>query len=246
MRYRVIIDGTQLQRKEIPEVPHAAIREALYNSFCHKNFRTPQNNEVAIFKDRIEIYNPGTFPEGITPADFIKGKGRPVHRNPLLVQIMYYSKDIERFGTGLKRIADACDEACVRYEFVSDNYGFTVIFYRPPLWTSDKLEENLKVNVGEGSTGNPDTNYGTRHGKVTGQYTNHVPVNVPANVSVSKTASALFALITEDPTATYETLSAHMKLDRRTVQRNIRILKDAGLLRRVGSDKNGYWEVTGG
>ena len=145
MRYRVIIDGTQISRKEIPEVPHIAIREALLNSFCHKNYRTPQNNEIAIFSDRIEIYNPGTFPIGITPDEYIKGEGHPIHRNPLLAQIMYYSKDIERFGTGLKRIADACEEADVRYEFVSDYYGFTVVFYRPPLWTSDRIEENMKI-----------------------------------------------------------------------------------------------------
>ena len=111
--------------------------EALINSFCHKNFRTPQNNEVAIFSNRIEIYNPGTFPAGVTPEDFIKGTGRSVHRNPLLAQIMYYSKDIESFGTGLKRIADACKDTGIKYEFAADSYGFTVIFYRPPLWKSD-------------------------------------------------------------------------------------------------------------
>jgi len=96
---------------------------------------------VAIFCDRIEIYNPGTFPAGVTPDDYISGKGRSVHRNPLLAQIMYYSKDIERFGTGLKRIADECSDAGIKYEFVSDNYGFTVIFYRPPIWTSDVISE---------------------------------------------------------------------------------------------------------
>jgi ATP-dependent DNA helicase RecG len=137
MRYRVIIDGSQLERKEIPEVPHVAIREALLNSFCHKNYRTPQNNEVAIFSNRIEIYNPGTFPDGVSPYDFIEGKGHAVHRNPLLARIMYYSREIESFGTGLKRIADHCDEVGVKYEFVTDNLGFTVVFYRPPLWTSD-------------------------------------------------------------------------------------------------------------
>ena len=142
MRYRVVIDGSQISRKEIPEVPHVAIREALLNSFCHKNYRTPQNNEVAIFSNRIEIYNPGTFPIGVTPDDFIKGKGRSVHRNPLLARIMYYSKDVERFGTGLKRIADACDDVGIKYEFVTDNYGFTVVFYRPPLWTSDNIGES--------------------------------------------------------------------------------------------------------
>jgi ATP-dependent DNA helicase RecG len=143
MRYRVIIDGTQIARKEIPEVPHIAIREALLNSFCHKNYRTPQNNEVAIYSDRIEIYNPGVFPEHIDPDDFLKGVGQSVHRNPLLARIMYYSKDIENFGTGLKRIADACEEAGVRYEFVKGKLGFTVVFYRPPLWTSDRLEDNI-------------------------------------------------------------------------------------------------------
>ena len=149
MRYRVVIDGTQISRKEIPEIPHIAIREALLNSFCHKNYRTPQNNEVAIFSNRIEIYNPGTFPIGVTPDDFIRGKGRSVHRNPLLAQIMYYSKDIERFGTGLKRIADECEDASVKYEFVSDNYGFTVIFYRPPLWTSDNSRDNIVDSITE-------------------------------------------------------------------------------------------------
>jgi len=147
MRYRVIIDGTQIARKEMPEVPHVAIREALLNSFCHKNYRTPQNNEIAIFSDRIEIYNPGTFPVGVTPDDYINGKGSSVHRNPLLAQIMYYSKDIERFGTGLMRIANACEEADVKYEFVSDNYGFRVIFYRPPMWTSDNPDDRFAVRV---------------------------------------------------------------------------------------------------
>lgn len=143
MRYRVIIDGSQIARKEVPEIPHVAIREALMNSFCHKSFRTPQNNEVAIYSDRVEIYNPGTFPEDLKPDDFIKGIGQSVHRNPLLARIMYYSKDIENFGTGLKRIADACEEAGVRYEFVNEKLGFKVIFYRPPLWTSDNMDENL-------------------------------------------------------------------------------------------------------
>ena len=43
---------------------------------------------------------------------------------------MYYSKDIESFGTGLKRIAEACDAAGVRYEFKKMKSGFVVCFYR--------------------------------------------------------------------------------------------------------------------
>lgn len=63
INWRVELNGS-LQRKEIPEVPIDAVREALVNSFCHKDYRVFQNNYVSIFKNRIEIYNPGTFPPG--------------------------------------------------------------------------------------------------------------------------------------------------------------------------------------
>lgn len=62
IRWRV--EFGSLQRKEIPEIPEIpvdAVREALINSFCHKEYGTGQNNEVSIYKDRVEIYNPGTF-----------------------------------------------------------------------------------------------------------------------------------------------------------------------------------------
>ena len=60
IHWRVKFDGS-LQRKEIPEIPIDAIREALFNSFCHKDYGACQSNEVAIYKDRVEIYNPGTL-----------------------------------------------------------------------------------------------------------------------------------------------------------------------------------------
>lgn len=100
------------------------------NSFCHKEYGTGQNNEVSIYKDRVEIYNPGTFPAGYEPEDFISGRERPIRRNPLIAQTLYYSKNVESFGTGLKRIAEACDAAGCKYKFEVLKSGFVVVFYR--------------------------------------------------------------------------------------------------------------------
>ncbi|MCL2432967.1 MAG: putative DNA binding domain-containing protein, partial [Clostridia bacterium] len=72
IRWRVVLDGS-IQRKEIPEIPMDAVREAIVNSFCHRDYKSSQNNTVSIYSNRIEIYNPGTFPEGLTPEDFITG-----------------------------------------------------------------------------------------------------------------------------------------------------------------------------
>ena len=130
IHWRVEFTGT-LQRTEIPEIPIDAIREALLNSFCHKDYASGQSNEVAIYKNRIEIYNPGAFPEGFETKDFIEKAERPIRRNPKIARILYYSKDIESFGTGLKRIAEACNNAHVTYEFKKLKSGFVVCFYRP-------------------------------------------------------------------------------------------------------------------
>ena len=67
---------------------------------------------------------------GITPEVFIEGNSRPVRRNPLITRTLYYSKDMESFATGLKRICTACKEAGCRVEFEQQAYGFAVVFYR--------------------------------------------------------------------------------------------------------------------
>ena len=111
------------------------------------SYGTGQSNEVAIYKDRIEIYNPGSFPAGYSPEDFISGKERPIRRNPLIAQTLYYSKDVESFGTGLKRIADACESAGCRYAFETLKSGFVVVFYRED--SADLVvapQDNTQVN----------------------------------------------------------------------------------------------------
>jgi len=127
----------------------------LVNSFCHRDYRISQNNEVSIYKSRIEIYNPGKFPEGLTPEDFIEGSERSIKRNPVLAGLLYFSKDVESFGTGLKRIKHACDKAKVKVEFKMLKSGFMVVFYRSdnvkadkkPIETDKKPIETSNANV---------------------------------------------------------------------------------------------------
>lgn len=128
MNWRALLEPEG--RTEIPEVPLRAITEALVNSLCHRDYTNPKGNEIAIFKDRIEIYNPGSFPEGYTPQQFIRGEERSILRNPLLANILYLRDDIEKWGSGIRRIAQACREAGVRMEFKVIKSGFVTVFYR--------------------------------------------------------------------------------------------------------------------
>src|SRR3989338_3077048 len=132
------------ERKEIPEIPLRAITEALVNSLSHRDYANRKANEIAVFRDRLEIYNPGQFPEGYTPKDFIKGTERSILRNPLIAHTLYLSKDIERWGSGLKRIYDACTEESVKVEFQELKSGFLVVFNRKEEGPKRVLKEVLK------------------------------------------------------------------------------------------------------
>ena len=130
IKWPVNFKSGSMEREEIPEIPMTAIREALINSIIHRDFKNPKSNEIAIYRNRIEIFNPGEFPEGYEPKDFIDGKEASIPRNPIIANTLYLSKDIEKWGSGLKRIAEECRNSNIKVEFEVRKSGFKVIFYR--------------------------------------------------------------------------------------------------------------------
>ena len=63
------LDG--LKRVDVPEIDTDAIREAIINAFCHRDYTINQEVQVAIFKDRVEILNPGGLIEGLKVKDIL-------------------------------------------------------------------------------------------------------------------------------------------------------------------------------
>jgi ATP-dependent DNA helicase RecG len=197
-------------RKEIPEIPVEAIREAVGNSLCHRDYANPKGNEVAIFKDRVDIYNPGTFPDELNPQDFVKGGGYSILRNPLIAETMYKSEDIEKWASGLKRIYDECTAVGIKVEFKRVKTGFVVSFYRP------RWEEGEGLEVG-------------------GQKT--------VEKTVERTVERILVLIKDNPQITQKKLMVKTGLTRRGVEWNLKKLKEANRIRRIGPDKGGHWEI---
>ena len=79
------------------------------------------------------------------PEDFIEGQGS-IPRNPLIANTLYLSKDIEKWGSGFRRITEACQKSNTKVKFEIRKNGFMVIFYRK---TDDELfdltQENKKT-----------------------------------------------------------------------------------------------------
>ena len=66
---------------------------------------------------------------------------------------------------------------------------------------------------------------------------------LPVNLPVNKTQRYLLELLIENPKLTYDELAEKMNKTRETVRTNLRTLEEKKLVKRIGADKNGHWEI---
>ena len=126
------ITNHSLQREEHLEVPYKALREALINSLCHRQWEKYNlTNSIAIYDDRVEIANPGIFPLQITP-ETIKEPHESYPYNLKIAEALYKSTYLESWGSGAKRIIDACREQGVEAPVWQWNGGFVIVTFKRP------------------------------------------------------------------------------------------------------------------
>jgi ATP-dependent DNA helicase RecG len=129
LRVRHEFEG--VQRKNVPEIPDAALREAVTNAVCHRNyFEYGMNVMVEVFDDRVEIYNPGGIPKGLKENEF---GTKSVPRNPIIADLLHRAGYIEKMGTGIKKIRDAVADEGLEAPVFTSTMFFTVMFKRPPM-----------------------------------------------------------------------------------------------------------------
>jgi len=122
--------GEGTSRMEIPEIPMDALREIIVNSFAHADYRGISENEIDITPTQVEIYNPGEFPQDLTPVMFADNRIKSMPRNKMILNTLYKSKDVEMFGSGFKKVYAFCRQAEVKTDFRTGYGGFSFIFYR--------------------------------------------------------------------------------------------------------------------
>lgn len=120
----------ELKREAVPEIPLDAIREIVVNAFAHAIYDPTPEIEINIHPGKITIFNPGSFPDELTPIDFIEDNIPSIKRNPLILDVLYRCKNVEKSGTGFKRMNDSCKKANLQWDFKTTAYGFLFTFYR--------------------------------------------------------------------------------------------------------------------
>lgn len=94
-----------LYRNDVPELNLEALREAIINAFLHRDYYDPDFVSVSIFKDRVEIKNPGNLFGGLTIAD-ITSRNISKRRNEIIADIFNRAHLGERKGRGIALILE--------------------------------------------------------------------------------------------------------------------------------------------
>lgn len=125
-----------------PELPAQAVTEAIVNAVVHRNYTSNGSVQVMLFKDRLEVWNPGKLPQGMTIAKLTKEhNSNPV--NPVLANPVYLTGYIEQMGTGTTDIIDHCLEYGLRKPEFHQDDDFRVVLWRPEV--QERVQEGGEV-----------------------------------------------------------------------------------------------------
>ena len=99
------------ERQDDPLYPLAALREALANAFCHRDYHIGGGSVgIALYDDRLEITSSGTLHFGLTVADLYQAHAS-LPWNPLIAGVFYRRGLIEAWGRGTLKIVELTEQA---------------------------------------------------------------------------------------------------------------------------------------
>lgn len=120
----------EFKRIDIPEYPFEAVREAVINAIAHRDYtRIGAPIIISIFDDRVEVVSPGGLLPGL---DIKKLEGHHETRNKKICDIFHETKDMEKFGTGIKKMKMLMkNHGLSSPEFLEEGDSFVAKFYGP-------------------------------------------------------------------------------------------------------------------
>ena len=232
-----------LRRVDVPEVSLKAIREALVNAFCHRDWRDPDFVQVAVFKDRLEIRSPGSLYGNLT-FDEIRQGNVSRRRNPKIAELLRRIHLVEAWGRGVPLILENAPDA----RLIEIGGLFITRFARP---SAAEAAADASAKIGM-ETGIENTETSRETGIESPRTSTEMPKTSRETGTEAASPDALAGLPTarkillhlqSEPASTAKDLAQKVGITEKGVRYHLEQLKKQGKLRHVGPTKAGYWKV---
>ena len=190
-----------------------AIREAIYNAIAHNCYMYGTPIQIRIEEEQIIISNRCILPEGWT-AETLMQPHDSIPYNPDIANVFYRAGYIETWGQGIQKICDECTALGAELpKYEIIGTGLRVYF---PALKSALIDQPKTPN---------------RQG---------VGKDVGLEVGL---AEKIIDLILEDPEIKMSEMAEKLEVTTRTIEREIKKLRESGRVMRVGGKRYGHWEV---
>lgn len=126
-------------REVLWEYPLEALREAIINAVCHRDYIDPGHTQVRWFDDSMVILSPGTLVPPLRPED-LKRPHRSYLRNPKIAEAFYFAGWIEQWGTGIGKILDEFRQAGLPEPEWEEAQGAVWLTFRKDILTEERLK----------------------------------------------------------------------------------------------------------
>ena len=125
------IQPNVFERIDDPLYPPVALREALANAFCHRDYSIGGGSiSLGVFDDRLEITSTGTLHFGLTPeALYLPHESLPW--NPLIARVFYRRGIIEAWGRGTIRMGELTVRAGLASPEILEAGGCVTVRFSP-------------------------------------------------------------------------------------------------------------------
>lgn len=209
-----------VRRRERKLFDNEAWKAAVINAFVHNDWSSGLEPMITVYSNRIEILSHGALPEEQSRQGMFSGEPVPVNRG--LAEIFRMLHISEGIGSGVRKVTDAYGEKA--YTFGDHSVTVTIPFH----W--------LNLTQIAPSAGGYQAVHGTTAcdpGKEDRR---------PA-ASLPPLQRRILSALRRNPHLTKAKLAEKLKVGKTTVDKSIAVLKNNGLIERVGSNKTGYWNV---
>lgn len=225
-----------------PELPIDAVHESICNAVAHRDYTDNGSVQVMLFQDRLEVWNPGLLPYGLTIPQLEEPHKSQPH-NPLIAEPMFLKGYIEKAGTGTEDIICKCMSYGLDKPEFRQDYDFKVIIWRKQV---DQKIDEVGQKIDE--VGQKKNDVIEKIPQVT-QKRNEVDHKIEqlsqkaqqlSQKLSQKTTEAIFFAINNDAYVSIKTMGLLASCGQTTVKRYLSFLTENGFISHIGPDKGGY------
>lgn len=201
-------------RKNKPEYAERAVLEAMVNHFIHRDY-TVMGGEVHldIYDDRLSVTSPGGMYNGMLIQDLDIADVSSERRNPILANVMAQLNYMEKRGSGLTRICNETQALDGYKDELKPVFKSTPTQFQTIIFASSD-NQNVGDFVGDMS-----------------------------ETKLTERQQKILNLIKKSPTISAKQMSETLSVTTRTIERDLSLMKKAGVLKREGKDNDGVWII---